>query len=122
MAEKENAKGSAYGGASPDPSRHHASVRMASVGAPVDHNEELRLIQESLGQIEAILKAESKRRFESNQLTEEYILDYLDKLEQNLNNRVLGQFKAMERRITLVDGILSKIEGQFDFQDQQVNK
>ena len=48
---------------------------------PVNQNDELYLVQESLGQIEAILKAESKRRLEANKLTEDYILEYLDKLE-----------------------------------------
>ena len=53
---------------------------------PVNQNDELYVVQESLGQIEAILKAESKRRLEANKLTEEYILEYLDKLELSLNN------------------------------------
>ena len=61
--------------------------------------DELYLVTESLGQIEAILKAESKRRLEANKLTDDYIMDYLEKLEQNLNNRVMGQFTAMEKRI-----------------------
>lgn len=61
--------------------------------------DELYLVTESLGQIEAILKAESKRRLEANKLTDDYIMDYLEKLEQNLNNRVIGQFTAMEKRI-----------------------
>ena len=49
--------------------------------------------------LEAILNAESKRRLEANCLTEEYIMDYLEKLESSLNSRVIGQFQAMERRI-----------------------
>jgi len=65
----------------------------------VNTNDELYLVTENLNQIEAILKAESKRRLEANKLTDEYIMDYLEKLEQNLNNRVIGQFTAMERRI-----------------------
>ena len=75
-----------------------------------NQNDELFLITESLSQIEAILKAESKRRLEANKLTEEYINDYLDKLESSLNQRVMGQFQAMERRIQAVDGTLSKVE------------
>ena len=43
----------------------------------------------SLNQIEAILRAESKRRFEANKLTEEYILDYLEKLERRMNESVI---------------------------------
>lgn len=53
-------------------------------------HDEMSLVTESLNQIEAILKAESKRRMEANKLTEDYILEYLEKLEQNLNSRVLG--------------------------------
>jgi len=65
----------------------------------VNTKDELYLVTESLGQIEAILKAESKRRLEANKLTDDYIMDYLEKLEQNLNNRVIGQFTAIEKRI-----------------------
>ena len=61
-------------------------------GSSANQNDELFLITENLSQIEAILKAESKRRLEANKLTEEYINDYLDKLESSLNQRVLGQF------------------------------
>ena len=43
----------------------------------------------NLNQIEAILRAESKRRFEANALTEEYILDYLEKLERRMNESVI---------------------------------
>mmetsp|Transcript_19724 Transcript_19724/g.24329 ORF Transcript_19724/g.24329 Transcript_19724/m.24329 type:complete len:119 (+) Transcript_19724:1-357(+) len=73
-------------------------------------NDELSMIQESLNQIEAILNAESKRRLEANRLTEDYIMDYLEKLETSLNSRVIGQFQAMERRIQAVDTTLSKTE------------
>lgn len=59
---------------------------------PIDTNDEMYLVQESLGQIEAILKAESKRRLEANKLTDEYIMEYLEKLETNLNSRVVIQF------------------------------
>ena len=73
-------------------------------------HDELSLIGENLNQIEAILKAESKRRLEANRLTEDYIMDYLEKLEQSLNSRVIGQFQAMERRIQAVDNTLTKTE------------
>ena len=42
------------------------------------------MILQGLGQIEAIVKAESKRRIESNQVTQEYIHSYLEKLESSL--------------------------------------
>ena len=80
------------------------------------------VVQESLAQIEAILKAESKRRQEANQITEEYILNYLDSLEQNLNQRVQGQFKDLENRIATADSVLRKVEAQFDTQDREVTQ
>lgn len=60
------------------------------------------------------MNAESKRRLEANRLTEDYIMDYLDKLESSLNSRVIGQFQAMERRIHAVDLTLTKTEQQFE--------
>ena len=68
------------------------------------------MITNNLNQIEAILKAESKRRFEANKLTEEYILDYLEKLESRLNENVLKRFLDMEGKIASVDRTLTKIE------------
>ena len=44
-------------------------------------DEALIHIFEGLSQIEAILKAESKRRVEANQITNDYINSYLDKLD-----------------------------------------
>ena len=95
-----------------------AGLTSQQMSGPMD---ELRVVQESLAQIEAILKAESKRRQEANQITEEYILNYLDSLEQNLNQRVSGQFQNLEKRITMVDTVLHKVEQQFDAQDREVN-
>ena len=80
------------------------------------------VVQESLAQIEAILKAESKRRQEANQITEEYILNYLESLEQNLNQRVQGQFQTLENRIATADAVLRKVEQQFDTQDREVTQ
>jgi len=74
---------------------------------------ELDAIQEQLQKIENILKAESKRRLEANQIMEESILDYLDKLEQQLHLRVNEQFHDLQARINQVDGTLSRIENQF---------
>ena len=64
----------------------------------------------NLNQIEAILRAESKRRFEANKLTEEYILDYLEKLERRMNESVIKRFLDMESKIDAVDKTLTKIE------------
>ena len=75
-----------------------------------------------MNQIEAILRAESKRRFEANKLTEEYILDYLEKLERRMNENVIKRFLDMESKIDAVDKTLTKIENQFDLQDREVTR
>ena len=83
-------------------------------------DEEIKFVNNSLQKIENILKAESKRRMEANQLTEDYILNYLDTLEQNLYKRVSGQFQEMDDRIRTLDSALTKIEVQFEQQDNRV--
>ena len=57
---------------------------------------------------------------EANQLTEDYILNYLETLEQNLYKRVSGQFQDLDDRIKTLDCALTKIEGQFEQQDNKV--
>jgi len=83
-------------------------------------DEEIKFVNNSLQKIENILKAESKRRMEANQLTEDYILNYLDTLEQNLYKRVSGQFQEMDDRIRTLESALTKIEVQFEQQDNRV--
>jgi hypothetical protein len=51
-------------------------------------DEAILQIFEGLSQIEAILKAESKRRFEANQISNDYINSYMDKLDSSLQQRV----------------------------------
>ena len=51
-------------------------------------DEQLLLIVEGIKQIEAILKAEQKRREESNNMTQDYIQQYLDKLESTLQQKI----------------------------------
>ena len=38
-----------------------------------------------------------------------------------MNNTVHSQFQTLERRINMVDSVLTKVEQQFDQQDQQVS-
>ena len=45
-------------------------------------------VQEQLKALESILKAEAKRRVESNEIMQEYILNYLNELETTLGRRV----------------------------------
>ena len=77
-------------------------------------DEQLYLLLEGIKQIEAILKAEQKRREESNKITEEYIGSYLDKLSHTLTVKVSNQFQQMEQRLLQVDENLSRVEHEFD--------
>lgn len=76
-------------------------------------DEALMNIFEGLSQIEAILKAESKRRVEANQITHDYINSYLDKLDTQLQNRVQNQFSAIEQRISTVNQTFTSVENEF---------
>ena len=61
---------------------HDATVSGSQVAlGGISPQEELRIVEESLHQIEAILTAESKRRQQANNIQREYIETYLDKLE-----------------------------------------
>ena len=88
----------------------------------INEVDEIQLVQENLDQIEAILKAESKRRMEANQITEEYIKNYLDGLEKNLTQRVNAQFSNLDKKITHVDKSLHNIERQFNNQDTEIQR
>lgn len=81
---------------------------------------QLQAIAQGLSQIEAIVKAESKRRIESNQVTQDYIHSYLDKLEQSIQQRVHAQFEQIEKRIQEVNSVLTRVEERFDEQELQV--
>lgn len=80
----------------------------------VEDDEQLAKIVQGLGQIEAILCAEQKRRVESNNITQEYIHQFLDKLELSLQQRVTGQFSQIDTRIKQVNETLSRVESRFD--------
>lgn len=84
MAEKENNN---MGGADMDNSSQHTAGNQSMGHSEAQALDEMRVVAESLGQIEAILKAESKRRKNANAVTEDYIVNYLDSLEQKLQTR-----------------------------------
>ena len=71
-------------------------------------------VAESLRQIENIMKAESKRRVESNQIMDEYITNYLDQLQQSLNDRAKTQFSQLKQRIDSIDKSITKIETELE--------
>jgi hypothetical protein len=48
----------------------------------------LQEVQEQLRNIENILKAEQKRRVETNEIIDRYITDYLEQLQSSLSERV----------------------------------
>lgn len=74
-----------------------------------------------IDQIEAILKAEQKRRVESNHITQEYIHSFLDKLETSLNAKVSTQFNQVDSRISQVSEALTRVEGRFEEQQSSVS-
>ena len=59
---------------------------------------------------------------EANQITEEYIKNYLDGLEKNLTQRVNAQFSNLDKKITNVDKSLHNIERQFNNQDTEIQR
>ena len=77
-------------------------------------------MQESLSQIEAVLNAESKRRTEANQITQEHITHYLQELENTLTNRVQDNFKILESRIQTANKKLTKVEQQIEQRDKEI--
>ena len=60
------------------------------------------------------MKAESKRRVESNEIINDYIANYLDQLQQSLNSQVNAQFDTLKTKIESIDGVLTKIEREMD--------
>jgi len=70
---------------------------------------------DKLNSIENILKAEQKRRSESNTIMHDYILDYLDQLQQSLTNRVGTQYQALKHSIDNIDQMMTKMENEIDF-------
>ena len=79
-------------------------------------------VQEQLKNIENILKAEQKRRVESNEIMNEYIVNYLDQLQQNLGDRVSAQFQQLERSIDGIDLMMTKVESELDFQEANIRE
>jgi len=73
-----------------------------------------------LSSIEDILKAEQKRRAESNTIMHDYILDFLDELQQTLSSRVGTQYQALKHSIDNIDHMMTKMENEIDFQEQNI--
>ncbi len=66
------------------------------------------------------MKAESKRRVESNEVMLEYITDYLDQLQQSLNNRVNVQFHSLKAQIDSLEEMMTKIEQELEHQETDI--
>lgn len=77
-------------------------------------------VQEQLKGIESILKAEQKRRVDSNDAIDEYIRKYLEKLQTSLSERVSSQFSQLKASIDGIDSMLGKMERELDFQEQNI--
>ena len=77
-------------------------------------------VQVQLKNIENIMKAEQKRRVESNEIMNEYIINYLQQLQLNLNDRVGSQFSHLNHSIDAIDNIISKVEKEFELQHSNI--
>ena len=74
--------------------------------------EGIKKVAESLSSIENILKAEEKRRKESNQVIREYIDSYLNELQASLTRKVSSEFTHLQRTIDSIDTQLTLAEKQ----------
>ena len=85
-------------------------------------DEELQLVKEQLASIEAVLKAESKRRIEANHIMDDYIMGFMTSIEDQLTARVDTQFKTLQKRVVSIDEELSVAELQFEEQEKKIDQ
>jgi tetrahydromethanopterin S-methyltransferase subunit A len=73
-----------------------------------------------LKEIENILKAEQKRRVESNEIMNEYIISYMEQLERSLNERFDRQLSQVKERVEEIDGHMRKVEEELEEQEGNI--
>ena len=73
-------------------------------------DEELYSIDESLKKIEQIMIAENKRRIASNQIMNEFIDDYIRKLNESITSKVDEDFNKLRTRVQQIDDNLTNLE------------
>ena len=71
-------------------------------------------------EIENILKAEQKRRVESNEIMNEYIISYMEQLERSLNERFDRQLSQVKERVEEIDGHMRKVEEELEEQEGNI--
>jgi phage terminase small subunit len=57
---------------------------------------------------------------DSNNIMHEYILNYLDQLQQSLTDRVGTQYQALKHSIDNIDHMMTKMEKEIEFQEQNI--
>lgn len=78
-------------------------------------------VMESLKNVENIIKAEQKRRVESNEIMNDYIVNYLDQLQASINGRVNAQFHSLKHQIENIDFMLTKAENELAYQETHMH-
>ena len=70
--------------------------------------------------IENILKAEQKRRVDSNAIMQDYLVNYLDQLQQALGDRVSTQYNSLKHSIDHIDQVITKMENEILIQEASI--
>lgn len=70
--------------------------------------------------IENILKAEQKRRVDSNAIMQDYLVNYLDQLQQALGDRVSTQYNSLKHSIDHIDQVITKMENEILIQEANI--
>ena len=96
-----------------------ASPQMTTVE---EDDDELLEVQDQLRDIDQIMIAETKRRIESNQIMADFIDEYLKTLNQNITNKIDGDFQTLKSRVQQIDDSLTNLEKEIDSQIQEVNE
>jgi hypothetical protein len=73
-----------------------------------------------LKSIENILKAEQKRRVDSNAIMQDYLVNYLDQLQQALGDRVSTQYNSLKHSIDHIDQVITKMENEILIQEANI--
>jgi hypothetical protein len=73
-----------------------------------------------LKSIENILKAEQKRRVDSNAIMQDYLVNYLDQLQQALGDRVSTQYNSLKHSIDHIDQVITKMENEILIQEASI--
>ena len=66
------------------------------------------------------MKAEQKRRVDSNAIMQDYLVNYLDQLQQALGDRVSTQYNSLKHSIDHIDQVITKMENEILIQEANI--